>query len=226
MRDEALSHVADDTVEFALDGLSLNFVGGWNYEILAIKVRKALSGTILPQNLDPARLSNKEVRDKLAELSQAARSLDNGISKLHFLADHRLRETSFKEDGFANFIGFIFSQNSQYFRFRRIVPELSFLADFLEVTCQGIEEQSHKWEDSEKKRLRILRAETLIPIFEDAYGKRATVNNASRTDYWRNPTKFMIFYQSMMGLAFAEKATPNLVEVLKTARKNYEERCC
>lgn len=219
-----MSHITGDTVETALDGFSLKFVRSWNYEMLAVEVRSALSRTIPPESLDPSRPANEDIRDKLSKLSQAARALDSEFSKLYSPADDRLRDTSFKNDVFTNFIGFIFSKSNQYARFHKVVSEFSFLADFLQTAAHSTECQSHRWRESEKQRIRIWRAEALIPIFTSAFGEKATVNNARAADEWENPTSFMIFYQRMVGLAFRENGTPNLPEVLKTARRNYEKR--
>lgn len=220
MTAKALSHITADTVKEALGGASLDLANGWDFKILAIEVREALSRTIPLKTYDPERVSNTEIREKFSQLSMKARALANEISTLHSLDHQHLSKTSFKIDGFANFIGFIFSQSNQYYRFQKTVPEVSFIADFLEAASHSVEEQSHKWRDHERKRLRIWRAETLIPIFCDAFGQAATVNKAPTIDHWQNPTKFMIFFQRMMGLAFGENATPNLVEVLETARNN------
>ncbi|MCL4671852.1 MAG: hypothetical protein KJZ64_02725 [Sphingomonadaceae bacterium] len=223
MRERDLSHVTGGAVRTALDDLPLNFVDGWDYEILAAEIRTALSNTIPLKICDPERLSNTDIQNKLENLSKVAINLHNEISNLNYYVDQKLTETSFKLDGFVNFIGFIFSKDSRYYRFRKITSEIYFLADFLQTASASVEVQSHKWRDHERKRLRIWRAETLIPIFTDAFGEAATVNKASAIDQWRNPTRFMIFFQLMMGLAFGEKATPNLVEVLETARNNLKD---
>lgn len=224
MSRDKLSHITGDTMKTALDGFSLKFADGWNYEILAVEVKNALFRTIPPERLDPSRLSNDDIRDKLSKLSQATRALDSEISSIYSLADDRLKDASFKNDGFTNFIAFIFSESNQYFRFHKVVSEFSFLADFLLTAANNTERQSHKWRELEKQRIRIWQAETLIPIFTSASGKKATVNNARTADEWENPTSFMIFYQRMVGLAFGENGTPNLPEVLKTARRNYDKR--
>ena len=201
-------------------------VDGWNHEVLAVEIGIALSPTMPPEIFDPSRLSNADIRDRIAKLSRAARALHNEISGACALVHGQLKSASFKRDGFTNFIGFLFSKNSQYFRFHETSSNLSFVADFLDSAARDTERQSSKWRQSEKRRLRVWRGERLIPIFEGAFGRKITVNAWPFDSRHRGPTLFMQFYQRMVKLAFDEEITDDLSGVLKEARKSFLVGTC
>ena len=195
MSAQKLSHVTGESLATALEGFSQKFAGGWNNDILAAEVRSALAGTIPPESVDPSRLSNIKIRQDLVKLSKETRALDGAISKLYSLANDRLMQRSFTNDGFVNFIGFIFNKSSQYFRFRKAASELSFLADFLETAASNAGRQGPRWRQSEQRRLMVWRGEALIPIFESAFGQTITLNRYPSDPRHRTPTLFMDFYQ-------------------------------
>jgi len=226
MRGNALLHIAGDTVQKALASSSLEFADGWNYEILAVEIRNALAPTIPPETVDPARLSNAEIRDRIAKISKSAKALDNEISGLSSMVDGRLMSESVRHDGFANFIGFIFSKDSRYFRFHEISSNLSFIADFLDSAAGNVERQASKWRQSEQRRLRVWRGERLIPVFENAFGRKITLNGWPSDPRHHAATPFMDFYQRVTKLAFGEEITGDLSGVLKEARKSVNVRIC
>jgi hypothetical protein len=226
VRGGQLSHITGDTMRTALDGFSLKFADGSNYESLAVEVGDALARTIPPETLDPSRLSNADIRDKLAKLAQLATDLDKEISHLDAHSDNRLKSAAFQNGGFVNYIAFIFSDESEYLRFKAAASQLSFLADVLQSAARSTEHQAAKWRRSEQRRLRVWRGEVLIPIFESAFGKKITLNASPSDARHRAATPFMDFYQRMVELAFGEGKTADLPGVLKAARKSVNVRIC
>jgi hypothetical protein len=192
----------------------------WSYEIFAAEVRRALSQTIPPESLDPSRVSNVEIQNKLLELSRIAKELDSEISNLDPHSDTRLKNAAFRNSGLNNFIGFIFSRNNEYYKFHKAAFQLSFLASFLRSASENVEPQAHKWQQSEIRRLRIWRGTALIPIFEGAFCQKITLNGWPSDSRARAPTPFMDFYQRMVKLAFGEATTADLSSVLKEAKRS------
>lgn len=224
MREGKLSHVTGDAVRDALDGCFVALPDDSNFEILATHVRTALESTILPEILDPDRLSNEEIQKKLVKLSKISRTLHNEISTSLNIVDHQLAKESFRGDGFVNFIGFIFSDISRYSRFYAIASKIESLSDFLDIAARNTERQAPKWRQNARRQLRIWRAERLIPVFESAFGRNITINSWPFDSRHHRPTPFMDFYQRMVTLAFGENSSDDLSAVLKEARKSIKVR--
>lgn len=226
MRERKLSHVTGGAVKAALVGCRLELAANWNYEILAAEVRTALASTITPENLDPERVSNAEIKNKLLNLSKSVRILCDETKNLHSLVDDKLIRTSFKGDGFVNFIGFILSQDSRYRMFHEISANLSFMADFLDDAAENTEQQASKWRQNEQRRQSVWRGERLIPVFESAFGRKITINGWPYDPRHAAATPFMDFYRRMVKLAFGGDNINDLSGVLNEARKSAKVRMC
>src|SRR5204863_379627 len=79
--------------------------------------------------------------------------------------------------------------------------------------------QPPKWRAKYKREWRIRVALYLMPIFEEGFGRKATLNRwpSRRGDRWLG--YWADFYQRVVGATLGELATPDLEGLLLDARK-------
>jgi hypothetical protein len=115
------------------------------------------------------------------------------------------------------------SPSPEYWRFLRAVKEVDWLATYFNLVADGLHVRTGPSQAPEIRKLRIDQGRELVPIFEAAFGKRASVNNSpSGGDHYK-PSNFMDFYVRMMTLAFDEKSVNDLSGVLKEACKQHRK---
>ena len=219
-RDHILPGMTPEAVAKALEGFTLAILPGKDVEWLAMAVRRSLGFTVPNISDGPDRTSNSDIRTELERLAGLAGSTWERLFTCDSAADRHLWEFSrqiWAGDGGADIgNGLVMGEPSDYKRFKAAVAELDWLSGFLRQAARSVESQRGPWAESEKKRLRIWRAQYLAPVFESGFGQQVSANNWPSGTH-KNPSAFMDFYQRMVALAFNERATPNIAGVLKTA---------
>jgi hypothetical protein len=217
MKDGDLDRVTATAIEHALSGFALPLADAWTHEQLAEEVRQALS---LPQrHFQSQRLSNQEIRTRIQRLSGAASKLAAGFEDLGGEAELHIAGSSFKASGKNNFLGFLHTERTGYATFYRWASQAKLMAQYLEAVAEDVSRQSPQWRRKVDRDLRVVAGAALIPVFEQAFGTRATVNSWPSDIRHSKPTAFMEFFQLVMKLVFDENAVPDISGTLKRARK-------
>jgi hypothetical protein len=222
-KDHWLSHVSPEAVESALNGFSLPLVGGRDFKWLAKALRKGFAMSIPIADNDPARTSNSDIKAELVRLSDSVAAVRSACLGSSGPADEQLWTAAFhrwkgKADLPANN-----DPDFEYNRYQAALQELDWLASFLRTAADALTSQGPNWRLNAARRLRVLRAYFIAPIFEAAFGQPLSVNNWPNPQH-KAPTPFMDFYQRTVALAFNERVTPDLSGVLKDAREHHAHR--
>lgn len=219
-RDHMLPSITAESVSSALANFSLSLAPDRDMEWLATAVRRALGISLRSIYDGPDRPSNTEVRETLHRLAKVTEDAWEALFNCNYSADSRLWTVAWRRwDGEGGNIG----EPAEYRRFRAAVQELDWLSGFLRLAASETPIPSGPWRDSERKLIRIQRAQYLAPIFEAAFGKRATANNYGSDARHKKPTSFMAFYVAMVKLAFGARETANLSEVAKVACRKHRQ---
>lgn len=217
--DPFIAAITATVIESALDGFALQLVTGWDMSRLARAIQDVTNlGRAHPSD-GPKRVSNADAKKKIKMLAALASKLHSGLRGLTSEADHFVFWEAFR-----SFESLSDLPDSERFEFSshdfdsELMAPLARFAEILEMAAwrAGSEKQAPKWKAKEETELRIRFAMGLSRHFETAFGKSATVNNwdtAQSLGHWAD------FYQRMRAAIFEEKATPNLIFILKEARK-------
>lgn len=219
-RDALLPGVTPEAVTSALAGFAPRLLQGKDMDWLAMAVRRSLAISIPSASDGPKRTSNADTRAELNRLAALTEMTWLELFQCDDAADSRLWNHAWRNwdgKGGADFgDGMVIGEPSDYRRFKAAVAELDWLASFIREAARATEGQCGPWRQTEEKRLRVLRAQFLAPVFESAFGRRVSANNWPSGTH-RKPSAFMDFYQRMVELAFGEQATPNISGVVKAA---------
>jgi len=221
MKREEFAQLTGLAIETLLKDFPLPLAAPWTPGLLASRLSDGLATTIPSADFDPNRTRDVELRQTMNKLAGLLALLIPERQIFGSEVDKVLSRHSYKSEGFSNYIGFIYSSRTRYRKFHQWVSQLPEMSDFLRDSASSLERQAPKWRLREKRELRISRGEVLIAIFEAAFGTRATVNNWAKNGgdaRHTRPTPFMVFYQSVVELAFGESATPDLPRILREAR--------
>lgn len=168
---------------------------------------------------NPERPSNVEIRDELHGLAENLSAQWLALSQRSSAADDALwyyafRNRSREGDEVKNHL--IAETPPSYRQFGEALAQLDWMAAYLNRASAAQEPQKPNWRRAEGREQRIMRAQCLSIVYELAFGTAPTLN--------RWPTRKSLgnwadFYQRIVALAFDEKATPNLEDVLREARR-------
>jgi hypothetical protein len=217
--DPFIAAITPTLIENALKGFALELVTGWDMPRLASAIQDVANlGRVHPSD-GPKRVGNADAKKKIQKLAKLASELQSGWRELpeeanrfvFWEAFHCFESLSDLPD--IEHFGFSSDDFTQ-----ELTTPLARIAEILDMAAwrAGSQTQPKKWKSKEEQLLRIRFAMGLSRHFEAAFGKDATVNN------WESATSigpWADFYQRMREAIFAEQATPNLIYVLKEARK-------
>lgn len=186
---------------------------------IARAVQGALYASMQPADERADRPSNAEVRTELLKLTRECSKLWLTLSQRSNEADSAIWDWAFHN--------WISSQGydldkpeigepEDYSAFNEALRQLDWLSGFLRSAAGVLEPQSPNWRRAEHREQRVLRAQFLSGIYEEAFGLTPTVNTwptAKSLGPWAE------FYQRIVAVAFGERATPNLEAVLDEARR-------
>lgn len=222
-----LPKVTEETVEAAMEGFPLQLEPGKDWIWLGTAVRRALAITVPSASDAPDRTSNSDIRAELERLSTLAGSTWLELFDRDHAANSRLWSHAWftwdGEGGKELGDGIIAGEPSDYRRFNAALRELDWMASFLRQAANATPSQSGPWRQSEAKQIRIERGQYLAPIFEFAFGEKASANNHPTDTRIKAPTHFMDFYKRMVSLAFGERELSNLTEVVKESCRRHRQ---
>ena len=217
-----LAALTESAVARALDGFDLTPRRKMSW--IARAVQGAVYASMLPADESPDRRSNSEVRDEILKLSgecsrmrdrlwqrsqEADRAIwDRAVDTWTAAADPKLQSVQ---------IG----PPADYKDFSEALRQLDWLSNYLRSVAAVLHAQPPNWRRAEEREQRVVRAQFLSPIYEEAFGREPTVNTwpmAKSLGPWAD------FYQRIVALAFGEQATPNLEAVLDEARRRHKTR--
>ena len=212
--------VSQIAVERAMEGFPLPLVIGKDHAWLSMAVGRALSLSVRELVDGPDRVSDADSRDDLRRLSTMCRSTWRELFESEPATYSQIFRAAWRQwDGEGGNV----SEPKDLRRFREVVSELDWLADFLSAAADTIATTRGPWREKERKSIRVQRAQLLAPIFEAAFGEPVSANNHPSDARHPKPTAFMSFYQSMTKLAFADAVDTNLSEVVKTACRLHKQ---
>lgn len=212
-----LAKITPEVIRQALEGFA--FRPQKEFAWLVRGIRAALYVSRAGPGYSPPTVSNSEVREELLKLSKQASDCWQALWTRSSSADSAIFDFAFRaesnwgEEGGA-------SQPPELARFSEAVRDLEWLADFLRSVGDSKKPQQPKWRQKDAFEQRVFRGQCLAVIYEEAFGKPATVVTGARTTalgHWAD------FYQRMVAMAFDERATPNLEGVLDEARRRHKE---
>ncbi|MDP9424013.1 MAG: hypothetical protein M3Q19_14490 [Pseudomonadota bacterium] len=215
LSEPTVARITEAVVGEALEGFELEPVAPTWW--IARAVQGALYCTLKNVEEGPERQSNAETRDDLADLAKRAGDLWKDIAERSPAVDDALwwaavRRWEGEESDFA-------SANSEYSSLVSNLAYLDRLASFLTKAANDMEPQRGPWRNAERHRLRVERAHYLSPVFELAYDRKA------RVDDWpmsKSLGPWPDFYQRIVSVAFGERVTPNLREVVKEGSRRHK----
>lgn len=226
-RDHWLSQITRETVAAALKDFALPLQNGREVDWLALAVRRALAISIRSRGDGPERTSSADIKHELERLAELARGTWNEFFECDVTVDHRLWTVAWRNwdgEGGQSVGGLMLGEPSDYRRFKAAVGELDWLARFVAQAAKETAPPRGSWRSFERKALRIERGQYLAPVFEAAFGQEVSANNWHSDARQKKPTPFIEFYLILVGLAFQEKATPDISDVLKTACRRHREQ--
>lgn len=216
--DAMLPSVTPDAVKKALSGNErLSLVPGYDWERLAMAVRRAIAIAHLYETDhpdSPQRVSDRQVRDKLLAVAEAARPLAQLLASL---GNHAQTVDKLQEYG-----------DADYARLAKTTNEVAWLMHFAKRVAGEIEVPRKQRLSPERREMRVAWARHLAPVFEIAFGQRVTAANQTVTtnDIARKElSPFQFFYLHMAEVAFgnAARADTDIVGVTKAARRKHRE---
>ena len=118
--------------------------------------------------------------------------------------------------------------SSDWRNFRKMVCGMLDLEDYLRAASQELcsRDVPTRWRDSERKKRRLHFANYLAVVFEEAYGREATVNNWPDESGQPRLGPWADFYDRIACMALQTHKIPDLVGLLKDARRQrLDEKC-
>ena len=205
-------------LEQIVSDLRLPLREGRDIEWLAIALTRALSIAEVPEQLSAGRRADAEIRKEMESLGDLARSTWIALFNRSREVDEKIFSYYFKFEGGNNALDYLEIYRKIQLEIELSVAKLDWLSKLMLQSSVSIEGQKRNWRANAAREQRISRAYFIAPIFESAFDSKITINNYPNGPH-KAPTKFMAFYQRIVSAAFEEHATPDLVDVLKTARE-------
>lgn len=216
LSEPTVAKLTEAAVAAALDGFELQPRRSLSW--IARAVQGALYASMRSADERADRLSNTEIRDELLKLGADCSKLWLRVAERSSEADGAIWDSAFRawvasdDDLHAAELG----EPTDYKAFNEAVAQLDWLSSYLRRAAGTLEPQPPNWRRAEYREERILRAQFLSPIYEEAFAAEPTINTwptAKSLGPWAD------FYQRIVALAFGERATPNLEAVLDEARR-------
>jgi hypothetical protein len=228
--EDQLPAVTAEALRERLAQLPFGLQDGKDWDWLAMLVRRSLALSVPEIRDGPERDSNTDIRDEMLRLSGMAGETwlrlfdcaDSVDSRLYWFALSRWDGTGGEDVGNGMFRG----DPAEFVRFRAALAELDWVSSFLRDAARSLPKQAGPWRESERRRLRIARAQYLAPIFEAAFGHRATANNYPHDPRHSRATPFMVFYDEVVTLAFGPREATNYTDVVKAALLLHKRAPC
>jgi hypothetical protein len=214
--DARLFGVTPEAVAKALDGFPLKCGRGSDW--LALAIRNALYVS-LDNPHDASRAPNADTRDELFALADKVSGAWKALADRSQPADNAIFDYAWHGWRGAP-TGEWFAEPPEHAAFQEAIGKMDGIATFLRRAGMLLEVQAPQWRQSEKREERIWRAQCLSVVFELAYPGHSATITSHRLD--GSHGNWPDFYQKVVGLAFGEKGTPNLREVLKEARRRHK----
>jgi hypothetical protein len=211
-----IARLTEETIASALLDFPLEASPGLNW--LARAIQGALHFSIRWGG-DPDRPSNVEIRDELHGFADNLSALWLSLSQRSNAADDALWDYAFRNwshEGDEVLNHLIAETPPSYRRFGEAIAQLGWLAGYLRRASAAQEPQKPNWRRAEGREERIMRAQCLSIVYEFAFDAAPTLNRWPTSKSLGN---WADFYQRIVALAFDEKATPNLEDVLREARR-------
>ncbi len=216
-----------ETVAQALSGPLPQPLAEYHYAWIANATRLALAMAKLSVPIDRDALVAVKVRQELQRLSKKLLATWVDVEGLSGNADSRLLDFAFDQSSTpieihdcGDPVSYLKTNLPDFHRMKTAIHELEWLGNFLRLTAQHIDTPPRRYIQTAERAVRIMRARWLMPVYERAFGSPVTLDAAPRIGppYYEG-TKFMVFYQTIVSLAYAEHATRDLSGVLKEARE-------
>lgn len=217
LSDPRLARVDAEAVQKLLADFPLKAKRSHAWLARAIKVALYTSAPVPEQAFD--RPSNVAIGDELLRLAEQTQALWQALYRISPAAESVLMDYCHRtapapiQDGDALPLDFV--------RYRTATLELQLLSQSLSDAgrTQREDRQAPKWRQKEARADRVRRAHCLSSIYETAFDSAPFVNNWEGHSLGNWPD----FYQRVVSLVFDEQATPDLVDVLKEARRRHKE---
>ena len=215
LTDPQIARLTPELIGEALEGFALPSLKDTAW--IARAVQAAVTVGNMSNDGKPDRKGNAKVRKELAGLAKRASDLWFALSTRSGQADSALWSFAFE-----NWLGdrdieeaALMGETTQLKVFSDAIQRLELLPAILAGAANhiGNQTQSGPWRAGERMNRRIELAMCLSPVFQSAFGRKATpTNDGPLYGPWGD------FFQRIMAAAFSEQATPNLETVLKEAR--------
>lgn len=173
---------------------------------------------------DESRLSNSDVRDELLGLAEEVFSTIKRLKNLSSEAESAAWHTAFGQaldQAGAPTHNFLVERLPAYSAIEGAQSRLLEVGSLFLSSAERMAKlpQKAKWRQREEHEKKVALAYYLSPVFEIGFGKTPAPNTWEQSDgsvrmgYWPD------FYQRVRAAAFGERATPNLLRILKEARR-------
>jgi len=185
---------------------------------IARAVQGAIFVSMRPADESPTRRSNAEIRNEILRLADECSKLWLNLCQRSTEVDAAIWDRAFRDwvaEAPDDLVVPDIGQPLNSKRFEDALFHVEWLSTYLRRAAH-LERQTPNWRRGEEREQRILRAQCLSPIFEQAFGAQPTVNTWPMA---RSLGPWADFYQRIVALAFGERATPNLEGVLDEARR-------
>jgi hypothetical protein len=224
-RDHWLPHVNAESVAGALVGFPHEIVEGRSIEWLATAVRRSLGLTMPHPDDGPHKASNADKRDELEALGKQV-----GDAWVAMMTRSRSADDALWDHAWQSWIDEGHSLTGEWTgdppdreRLNEALNLMDWLAGHLTRAARQVRPQRRGWRQNIERDLRTKRGCYLAVVFESAYRLPLTVNGFPTDARHPKPTAFMDFYQRMVGLAFGERATPDLPGILRQALRIHRQ---
>lgn len=177
---------------------------------------------------DEGRLSNSDVRDELLGLAEEVFATLQRLKNLSHEAESAAWQTAFGRALDASGTpthNFLMGTPPAY---SAIASAHSKLLDVGSLFLSSAERmaklpQKAKWRQREEHDKKVMFAYYLSPVFEQGFRKTPAPNTWEQSDGGARMGYWPIFYQRIRTAAFGERATPNLLRILKEARRLFRQ---
>lgn len=185
----------------------------WLTRAIQIHLRKSLT----PACDGPSRQENKVTHQELIKAADKLVRAQRALEGLSDAADSAVWHYTWSAWSDAP-VGEVTGSAPAYHSLQQMREALDDHANRLREAAAELDKQGPNWRRAIEREERIRRAHYLAPVFEEAFEVEASINTwggAPTLGLWPD------FYQRIVAMAFSEHATPDLVPVLKEARRRH-----
>lgn len=225
LSDPSIARLDESAVRRSLDGFALAPIRPLSWITRGVQGAVYYSRTF---GESPSRKGNAETRDELLALASKAFSMARQLSTLSAEADSASWHTAFGKaldmagDPTHNFL---IGTPPAYAAIADAISKLNDVGETFADAGKRLAAmpQRAKWSQREQHDAKIALAFYLSPVFERGFGKTPAPNNWEGPDGRPRLGHWPDFFQRIMALANGERATPNLIKILKEARRHVRE---